>query len=95
MAIEPATFISDLTATRNYYTHFGGDEQPKKKPLKGKDMYLLNKKMRALLRGAMPFMSDCPKVAWRKDWAAKLLSGTLVLRCGLRAPRECKFRRYQ
>lgn len=53
MQIDPATFISNVMGTRNYYTHLGGSEKPKKKPLNGKAMFLLNQKMRALLRGVM------------------------------------------
>jgi hypothetical protein len=53
MGIVPETFTSNVVVTRNFYTHTGGVENPRKKPVKGKEMFLLNQKMRALLRGAM------------------------------------------
>jgi hypothetical protein len=54
MGIDPATFVSNVVVTRNFYTHAGsGARKSKKAPLQGKDMFLLNQKMRALLRGAM------------------------------------------
>jgi hypothetical protein len=53
MGIVPETFISNVVVTRNFYTHAGSGEKSKKKPVKGKQMFLLNQKMRTLLRGAM------------------------------------------
>jgi hypothetical protein len=53
MMIDPPNFTSNVVVTRNYFTHAGSDEKPTKKPLKGKDLFLLNQKMRALLRGVM------------------------------------------
>lgn len=52
MGIVPETFISNVVVTRNFYTHAGSDVKSKK-PVKGKEMFLLNQRMRALLRGAM------------------------------------------
>jgi hypothetical protein len=53
MGIVPEQFISDVVLTRNFYTHAGSGLKSKKKPVQGKDMFLLNQRMRALLRGAM------------------------------------------
>lgn len=53
MRIVPETFISNVVVTRNFYTHTGSGLRSKKKPVKGKEMFLLNQRMRALLRGAM------------------------------------------
>lgn len=53
MGIVPNTFISNVVVTRNFYTHAGSGIKSKKKPLQGKEMFLLNQRMRALLRGAM------------------------------------------
>lgn len=53
MGIVPETFISNVVVTRNFCTHAGSGEKLKKKPVNGKEMSLLNQRMRALLRGAM------------------------------------------
>jgi len=53
MGIVPEAFISSVVVTRNFYTHAGGTGKSKKKPVQGKEMFLLNQRMRALLRGAM------------------------------------------
>jgi hypothetical protein len=54
MGIDPATFASNVKDTRNFYTHAGGAKRRSKRPsIKGIDMFLLNQKMRALLRGVM------------------------------------------
>jgi hypothetical protein len=53
MGIAPETFISSVVVTRNFYTHAGSGVKSKKKPVEGKEMFLLNQRMRALLRGAM------------------------------------------
>ncbi len=52
MGIVPETFISNVVVTRNFYTHAGSGIKAKKKPVMGKQMFLLNQKVRALLRGA-------------------------------------------
>jgi ApeA N-terminal domain 1 len=53
MGIVPDAFVSAVVVTRNFYTHAGSGERPNKKPVKGKEMFLLNQKMRSLLRGVM------------------------------------------
>ena len=53
MGIVPETFISNVVVTRNFYTHLGNGGKSKRKPVKGKEMFLLNQTMRALLRGMM------------------------------------------
>jgi hypothetical protein len=53
MGIVPETFISNVVVTRNFYTHAGSGVKSKRKPVKGKEMFLLNQRMPALLRGAM------------------------------------------
>jgi hypothetical protein len=53
MGIVPETFVSSVVVTRNFYTHAGSDVRSSKRPVKGKEMFLLNQRMRALLRGAM------------------------------------------
>jgi len=54
MKIDPPTFVRDVVATRNFYTHTGS--KPRKQqstPISGKDLFLLSQKMRALLRGVL------------------------------------------
>jgi hypothetical protein len=53
IGIVPETFISKVVVTRNFYTHAGSGVRSNKKPADGKEMFLLNQRMRALLRGAM------------------------------------------
>lgn len=53
MKVDPATFTSNVVVTRNFLTHAGGSEKPNKKPVKGKDLFLLNQRMRSILRGGM------------------------------------------
>lgn len=57
MLIESATFIGEVAATRNFYTHVGGGENPKntpkKRPVRGGQLFLLNQKMQMLLRSLM------------------------------------------
>jgi hypothetical protein len=57
MLIESTTFIGEVAATRNFYTHVGGGENlknpPKKRPVRGGQLFLLNQKMRMLLRSLM------------------------------------------
>jgi hypothetical protein len=61
MQLDPATFTSNIVVTRNYLTHAGGSEKPNKKPLKGKDLYLLNQKMRTVLRGVILLYLEIPE----------------------------------
>jgi hypothetical protein len=51
MEIAPAEFIDAIVHTRNFLTHAGGSPDEKKQPVMGSDMFFLNWKMRALLRG--------------------------------------------
>jgi len=54
MEIDPPTFVRDVVATRNFYTHTGS--KPRKQqssPISGKELFLLSQKMRALLRGVL------------------------------------------
>jgi hypothetical protein len=53
MKVDAATFTSNVVVTRNFLTHAGGSVKPNKKPVKGKDLFLLNQKMRSVLRGSM------------------------------------------
>jgi hypothetical protein len=53
MGIDPAQFVADVVATRNFYTHTGGKAHQKRIPEPGLELFLLNQKMRALLRGAL------------------------------------------
>lgn len=53
MEILPETFVSNVVVTRNFYTHAGSAVKSKKQPLRGKELFLLNQKMRAVLRGVM------------------------------------------
>ncbi len=54
MEIDPPTFVRDVVAIRNFYTHTGS--KPRKQqsvPISGREMFLLSQKMRALLRGVL------------------------------------------
>lgn len=55
MEIEPEQFVSDVVATRNFYTHTGRTRRMRRKanPVEGPKLFFLNQKMRALLRGIM------------------------------------------
>jgi hypothetical protein len=53
MKIDQTFFTSNVVVTRNFLTHAGGSEKPNKKPVKGKDLFLLNQKMRNVLRGVI------------------------------------------
>lgn len=55
MGIATDQFISDVVATRNFFTHAGSKRSAKKRhlPLQGAALLCLNQKMRALLRGAL------------------------------------------
>lgn len=61
MKVDPATFTSNVVVARNFLTHAGGSEKPNKKPFKGKDLFLLNQKMRVVLRGAILLHLDIPE----------------------------------
>lgn len=54
MEIEPLdSFVGDVVATRNFYTHAGGEPPTsgKRQPLEGPPLFFLNQKLKALLRG--------------------------------------------
>lgn len=51
MKIDPDVFAASVMNTRNFFTHAGGSSDEKKEPLRGGELFLLNQKMRALLRG--------------------------------------------
>ena len=53
MGIDPDQFVADVVAARNFYTHTGSKARSKKIPEPGLELFLLNQKMRALLRGAL------------------------------------------
>jgi len=53
MGIDPAHFVADVVATRNFYTHTGSKARQKKIPDSGLELFLLNQKMRSLLRGVL------------------------------------------
>jgi hypothetical protein len=53
MGIEPIQFVADVVATRNFYTH-AGSKSPQRGILDpGLELFLLNQRMRSLLRGAL------------------------------------------
>jgi hypothetical protein len=51
MDIAPEKFISEVVRMRNFSTHAGGSNEEKEEPIRGKALFLLCQKMRALLRG--------------------------------------------
>jgi hypothetical protein len=55
MQIDPTSFVPTVVATRNFYTHTGSSTRVggKALPIEGRKLFLLNQKMRALLRGVM------------------------------------------
>ena len=61
MGIVPETFISKVKDTRNFYTHAGGSVRSNKKPVEGKELFLLNQKMRAVLRCVMLLFLGLPE----------------------------------
>jgi hypothetical protein len=63
MKIEPAEFVANVVTTRNFYTHAGGrpEERRKKKLVNGTELFLLNQKMRSLLRGVLLLRLGIPE----------------------------------
>jgi hypothetical protein len=61
MKLEPKAFISGVVFMRNYYTHAGGSQRRNKKPLGVRELFFLNQKMRALLRGVMLLRLELPE----------------------------------
>lgn len=51
MEIVPEEFIDVIVCTRNFFTHAGSSPDEKKEPVTGSQLFFLNQKMRALLRG--------------------------------------------
>jgi hypothetical protein len=51
MEIVPEEFIDVIVRTRNFFTHAGNSPDEKKEPVTGGQLFFLNQKMRALLRG--------------------------------------------
>lgn len=51
MKIDIDAFAASVTNTRNFFTHAGRSSDETKELLRGGDLFLLNQKMRALLRG--------------------------------------------
>jgi hypothetical protein len=52
MGIDPARFVADVVAARNFYTHTGSRARQREIP-DGRELFLLSQKMRSLLRGAL------------------------------------------
>jgi hypothetical protein len=50
MKIAPEEFIADVVRMRNFLTHAGGSYNENEEALRGSELFLLNQKMRALLR---------------------------------------------
>ena len=64
MEIEPLdSFVGDVVATRNFYTHAGGDPPTpgNRRPLEGPPLFFLNQKLKALLRGVMLRCLEIPE----------------------------------
>jgi HEPN superfamily Apea-like protein/ApeA-like protein len=54
MEIDPGKFVANVVDTRNFYTHAGSAVARRRRiPLRGTELFLLNQKMRAVLRGAL------------------------------------------
>src|SRR5579872_5709398 len=53
MQIDPAQFVVEVVATRNFYTHAGSKANQNKIPDSNRELFLLNQKMRSLLRGVL------------------------------------------
>ncbi|MGA2905389.1 MAG: HEPN domain-containing protein [Candidatus Korobacteraceae bacterium] len=61
MKLDPETFIRDVVDGRNFYTHAGGKLRRNRPVPKPKELFLLNQKMRALLRGVMLLRLQVPE----------------------------------
>jgi hypothetical protein len=51
MKITPEQFIADVVRMRNFFTHAGSTYDEKEEPIRGRELFLLSQRMRALLRG--------------------------------------------
>jgi len=62
MEIDPPTFVRDVVATRNFYTHTGSKPRRQQStPNSGKELFLRSQKMRALLRGVLLLHLSLPE----------------------------------
>jgi hypothetical protein len=62
MNINLEEFVADVVVTRNFYTHAGSSRVRRKRlPLSGRELFLLNQKMRALLRGLLLLHLEIPE----------------------------------
>jgi ApeA N-terminal domain 1 len=63
LGIDLGEFVSDVVVTRNFYTHAGRKSRASRGrvPLTGLQLFLLNQKMRALLRGVMLLRLQIPE----------------------------------
>ncbi len=68
MNIHLVTFSQNIRHTRNFYTHAGSPQRrvDHKTPLSGKHLFLLNQKMRALLRGLLLLHVGIPEEQFRE-----------------------------
>jgi hypothetical protein len=66
MKIDPDVFAASVMNTRNFFTHAGGSSDEKKEPLKGKELFLLSQKMRALLRGVFVLHLGFPEPQFKE-----------------------------
>jgi ApeA N-terminal domain 1 len=67
MEIDTERFVGEVVATRNFYTHAGGPRlRGKHTPLEGMKLFLVNQKMRALLRGIMLRRLEIPEGNFRE-----------------------------
>jgi hypothetical protein len=51
MKITPEQFIDDVVRMRNFFTHAGSSYEEKQEPIRGRELFRLSQRMRALLRG--------------------------------------------
>lgn len=66
MKIDPDAFAASVINTRNFFTHAGGPSDEKKEPLRGRDLFLLSQKMRALLRGVFLLHLGLPEPQFKE-----------------------------
>lgn len=65
MNIDPNSFAASVMNTRNSFTHAGGPSDENKEPLRGGELFLLNQKMRALLRGVFLLHLGFPETQFK------------------------------
>ena len=63
MGIDLEEFVSDVVVRRNFYTHTGRAPRARRGriPLGGPELFFLNQKMRALLRGVLLLHLEIPE----------------------------------